>query len=81
MKQILLLAGAILLLQGCSTTGTFSNAKPYPLDNCIVSENELGSMGKPVQIVHEGQLIIFCCKPCINKFKKNPAKYLVRLKQ
>ena len=81
MRQILLLAGAILLLQGCVTTGSPSNAKPPPLDNCIVSENKLGSMGEPAKIVHEGQVIRFCCKPCIKKFKRNPAKYLVRLKQ
>lgn len=81
MRQILLLAGAILLLQGCVTTGSPRTPPPAPLDNCIVSENKLGSMGEPAKIVHEGQVIRFCCKPCIKKFKRNPAKYLVRLKQ
>jgi len=34
-----------------------------------------------VVIVNEGQQIKFCCKPCIKKFKKDPAKYLVKLEQ
>ena len=76
MKQTFCIIAASLALLGCVTPGI-----PYPLDTCIVSENKLDSMGKPVRIVHEGQEIKFCCKPCIKKFKKDPAKYLVRLKQ
>lgn len=76
MKQTFCIIAASLILLGCATTGI-----PYPLDTCIVSENKLDSMGKPVRIVHEGQEIKFCCKPCIKKFKKDPAKYLVRLKK
>ena len=76
MKQTFCIIAASLALLGCVTPGI-----PYPLDTCIVSENKLDSMGKPVRIVHEGQEIKFCCKPCIKKFKKDPAKYLVLLKQ
>lgn len=54
-------------------------AKAYPLDTCIVSDNELGSMGDPVTIVHEGQEVKFCCKPCEAKFNKDPARYLSKL--
>jgi hypothetical protein len=54
-------------------------AKPYPLKTCIVSDEELGSMGDPVVLVHEGQEIKFCCKSCIKKFKADPAKYLKKL--
>lgn len=57
-----------------------AEAKPYPLQVCIVSGNELGSMGKIVTKVHEGQEIKFCCKPCVKKFDANPAKYLAKLK-
>ncbi len=77
MKQTLTVTLAALLLTGCSSVN--STAKPYPLNDCIVSENELGSMGKPLAIVHEGQTIKFCCKPCIKKFNRQPEKYLVRL--
>jgi YHS domain-containing protein len=54
--------------------------KPYPLDTCLVSGEKLGKMGKPFEIVHEGQQIKFCCKSCAPKFAKDPAKYLSKLK-
>lgn len=55
-------------------------AEPYPLDKCLVSKEPFGGeMGAPVDIVHEGRTIRFCCKPCIPKFKKDPAKYLKAL--
>jgi len=52
---------------------------PYPLEDCLVTDNKLGSMGDPITIVHEGKEIKFCCKPCEGKFKKDPAKYLPKL--
>lgn len=54
-------------------------AKPYPLEVCLVSGEELGSMGEPVSIVHEGQEIKFCCDKCVPKFEADPAKYLSKL--
>lgn len=53
--------------------------KPYPLKTCIVSGEDLGTMGKPVVIVHEGQEVKFCCKNCKPRFEKDPAKYLSKL--
>jgi len=54
-------------------------AKPYPLKTCIVSDNDLDSMGEQASFVYQGQTIKVCCKPCIAKFEKNPAKYLKKL--
>ena len=54
----------------------------YPLKTCVVSGEELGgSMGDAIDYVHkqDGQpdrLVRFCCKDCVNDFKKEPAKYL-----
>lgn len=53
--------------------------KPYPLKTCIVSDNDLDSMGEQASFVHQGQTIKVCCKPCIAKFEKNPSKYLKKL--
>jgi hypothetical protein len=53
--------------------------KPYPLEVCIVTDNDLGSMGDEQRMIYEGQEIKFCCKPCERKFLKNPAKYLEKL--
>lgn len=48
-----------------------------------VSQNTCPVMGNPIDpevaIEHEGRKIYFCCKPCIDKFQKNPAKYLAKL--
>lgn len=56
-----------------------ADVKPYPLKTCIVSGNELGTMGKPITKVYDNQEIKFCCKPCIKKFEANQAKYLGKL--
>jgi len=53
----------------------------YPLTTCVVSGEKLGEMGAPVDYIYkeEGKpdrLVRLCCKMCISKFKKDPAKYL-----
>lgn len=55
-------------------------AKSYPLDTCVVTGNKLGSMGKVITKTHDGQEVKFCCKPCIKKFDKDPARYIGKLK-
>ena len=52
---------------------------PYPLKVCLVTGNDLGSMGDEKRIVYESREIKFCCAPCERKFRKDPAKYLPRL--
>ena len=56
-----------------------AKAKPYPLEKCIVSDEKLGEMGKPVVLTYEGQEMKFCCKDCVKKFNKEPAKYLKKM--
>jgi len=54
----------------------------YPLDTCVVSGEKLGGeMGAPIDYIYKeagkpDRLVRFCCKMCIPKFKKDPAKYL-----
>lgn len=52
---------------------------PYPLTACLVSGETLGGMGKPVQVVYQGQEIKFCCKECIQEFQATPDTYLKTL--
>ena len=54
--------------------------KPYKLDTCIVSDEKLGEHGKPVVMDYQGQEIKLCCKDCIKDFKKEPEKYISKLK-
>ncbi len=78
---LLLSALATLLLAACSTTAPQGTArtKPYPLKTCIVTDNDLYSMGTPSARVYNGQEIKVCCRPCIAEFEKSPAKYLAKL--
>lgn len=72
---LLLILAAPLSLHAAEKKGT-----AYPLKTCIVTDNSLGSMGDVQRITHEGREIKFCCKPCVAKFRKNPAKYLAKLR-
>ena len=48
-----------------------------------ISQKICPVMGNPidpeVSIEHKGRKVYFCCKPCIEKFEKEPAKYLAKL--
>ena len=48
--------------------------KPYPLQTCFISGDELGGMGKVVVFTYEGQEIKVCCRECKNAFQDNPAE-------
>jgi rhodanese-related sulfurtransferase len=80
MKNYTFSLGAVLIALVLGAPAKDVKPKPYPLKVCIVASNKLGSMGKPVVLVHKGQEVKFCCKGCIGKFTKNPKKYLVNLK-
>ncbi|CAN5788012.1 hypothetical protein BH11VER1_BH11VER1_37830 [soil metagenome] len=75
MKLTLTILSSLLFVAGSVTAAS----TPYPLNVCLVSGNELGSMGKPITKVYEGKEVKLCCKPCIKKFDANPAKYLAKL--
>ena len=62
------------------STPIAAKPKPYPLETCIVSDNDLDSMGGEITKVYDGQQIKFCCKPCVRKFEANKPKYLAKLK-
>lgn len=55
---------------------TVIKIKPYLLDTCIVSGDKIGSMGKPVVIIQDGNEIKFCCNDCPKDFAKDTAKYM-----
>lgn len=56
-----------------------TKAEAYPLDYCIVSGEELGEMGDPVEYDYQGRTIKFCCKNCVKKFKADPDYYIAKL--
>ena len=48
-----------------ASTSSVGGTKSYPLSTCIVTDNDLGSMGDEQRIVYQGQEVKFCCKPCV----------------
>ncbi len=55
-----------------------ANAKPYPLKNCLVTDEGFDH-GKPYVFAYEGQQIKLCCKDCLKDFKKEPVKFLEKI--
>lgn len=96
MKSWMLILATLGLISGCDSGHDHSghkhdapaaspaadpNAKPYPLKTCLVSGEELGKMGKPSRIVHEGQEILFCCGGCEKDFRKDTAKFMKKIEE
>lgn len=53
--------------------------KPYPLETCLVTGDDLDEMDERVSTVYDSQVFEFCCKPCLKKFNRNPGKYVKAL--
>lgn len=47
---------------------------------CPVSGEPLGSMGAPLQVQVKNQSVWICCDGCEGRLKKDPDKYLAKLK-
>ena len=67
-----------------ATDDNSSASQNYSLDFCVVSCNDLNDKETemvPFTYEHEGIQIVFCCKPCLPNFKKDPAKYMAIIKE
>jgi YHS domain-containing protein len=53
--------------------------KPYTPTTCLVTDEKLGSMGKPYVHEYKGQEVKFCCKGCLKDFNKDPDKFMKKL--
>ncbi|RJP19425.1 MAG: hypothetical protein C4527_26805 [Candidatus Omnitrophota bacterium] len=51
----------------------------YPVDTCPVTDNKLGEMGDPVNLVYKNRLVRLCCNGCVQELEKLPARYLEKL--
>lgn len=52
----------------------------YPLKTCVVSGDRLDAMGEPSAYSYGGTEVQFCCPDCVDEFKKDPDKYLERIR-
>lgn len=75
---------APIAFAGTSPAAPQGSKPVYPLTTCVVSDEALGSMGKPFEYVHKetgkpDRVVLFCCKSCTEDFKKAPAKHLAKV--
>jgi hypothetical protein len=75
------ICGKDLVRRKVSLQGPDAVGDPYPLDTCPVSGKELGSMGDPIVMMHEGREVRLCCKGCIKTFETDAARYFKEIDQ
>lgn len=46
---------------------------------CLISGENLGSMGVPIKVSAEGKSAFLCCKGCVKDFEKDPKAALAKL--
>ncbi|MEQ1748771.1 MAG: hypothetical protein ABL974_05080 [Prosthecobacter sp.] len=80
MKLILTLLSSLLLGAGIASAADAGVPATYPLKKCVVSDEDLGTMGKAVKVTHEGTDVYLCCKSCIKKFNAEAAKFTALVK-
>jgi membrane fusion protein, copper/silver efflux system len=47
----------------------------------VLEGSRLGSMGKPIKLVLNGQPVFVCCKSCVKEAQEDPAKILRRVEE
>jgi YHS domain-containing protein len=76
---VLMAAGLVMAAE--PEVGADEKAKKdaYRLKICIVSGEQLGSMGEPFVYEYEGREVRFCCEGCVKRFEQNPEAYMNRM--
>ena len=80
MKLTLALLSSLLLGAGILSAADAGVPASYPLKKCVVSDEDLGTMGKAVKVTHEGTDVYLCCKSCTKKFTAEAAKFTAMVK-
>jgi len=70
----------VLLVVGCGLTKG-NVVEPKPQATCPVMGDKIACLilDKDIYMDYEGKRIYFCSKGCLEKFKKNPEKYIEKL--
>ena len=80
MKLTFALLSSLLLGAGILSAADAGVPSTYPLKKCVVSDEDLGTMGKAVKVTHEGTDVYLCCKSCTKKFTAEAAKFTAMVK-
>jgi hypothetical protein len=75
--KFLIIAALALTATFVQAENKFQVARPYPLKTCLIDDKKLGE--QPYDFTYKGQDIKLCCKECMKDFKKDSAKYLVKI--
>ncbi len=51
----------------------------YPLDTCVVSDEKLGSMGEPVNVLYGTRLVRLCCSGCKKTVEKEGPAMIAKI--
>jgi YHS domain-containing protein len=78
LTSVIVISTSVVIAADGKDTGVPAN---YPLKKCVISGEELGTMGKAFKITHEGTDVFLCCKSCQKDFAKDPAKYVALVKE
>lgn len=70
----------ITLPEGLAELSEADRALAIKQKLCPVSGEPLGSMGAPLQVKVKEQSVWICCDGCEGRLKKDPDKYLAKLK-
>lgn len=73
---IALAAVLALALTGQATAGDKEKAEAKMQTHCPIMGNPVD---KKVHYDYDGKRIYFCCAPCIEKFKQDPASYVKKM--
>ena len=76
-----LLASLVAGTLSARATDKDKKPQPYPLDKCVVSDEKLGSMGEPVNMIIGINLVKLCCKGCAKQVSDDPAKVLAKVNE
>jgi YHS domain-containing protein len=66
-------------LKKLDATSIHQQRAHYPLSTCVVSGEQLGSMGDPYEVVIGNRLVRLCCKSCENDLRAKPQDHLPKL--
>ncbi len=73
------LIGGTILSSSCATNPIpqpskeeLAQARPYPLDVCLVIEKPLNETPRTYTKIYKGQQVKFCCTHCVGAFEANP---------
>lgn len=76
---VLMVAGLVMAAESEVGAGEKAGKDAYPLKICIVSGEQLGSMGDPFVYEYEGREVRFCCPGCVKRFEQHPEAYMNRM--